>query len=796
MISIAAFTLAWTCAANSATDVPPAGQLDYRNLPKAVRILDDRSDPDAREVRKGKFGPPPPGYHKIIGHSVPDWRPDDMHAPAPRGTNWYALGPRPITGEYWSGNANASGRVVSIAPHPTDANTVYIASASGGVWKTTNGGSTWLPITDELSCLNHGSIAIDPASPQTVYVGTGEYTTGSAGDGLFRSTDGGATWTRIATVADVGVNCSRVLVDPTNSQNIHVAGSFGYIRSTNAGATWTRIRTTNTSDLAIHPTNGQILYLGAHGTGIFRSTNGGATWTQLTTGLPTDNVRRILIAISRSSPTTLYAAIVNSSSGLRGMYKSTNGGDSWTQLTATPNFPSPQGWYDCFVGVDPTNPNIVYAGGVFPDYAVAGVIKSTNGGTSWTDITRGPSGGQLHPDQHCIAFGPTGTIWIGNDGGVWSSTNGGNSWTNRNATLTVTQNYNIALHPTDPNKLLGGTQDNGTVGRETSALAWPQVVAGDGGFAAYDFASPTRMYTTYVYLQVFRITPTSFTDITGPWGSDPADFIAPLVMDPANPQTLLGGTNRIWRTTNAAGAATWTAISTNTVAGGGTIRAIAVAPTASNTIYSGSSTGRVYVTTNASTWNNRSAGLPSGSISDIVISPTDPGTAYVSIENDSGPRIMRTTNFGVTWANATGNLPAGVRAQALACDWRFNPPDLFIGCGAGVYESRDGGATWVKDGVDLPNVNIGDLAIDTLNNAITAGTYGRGAWRKDLRSDTPCPGDLDGNGAVDLDDLSTLLANFGTPGGADPADGDFDADGDVDLDDLTQLLSVFGTICP
>jgi photosystem II stability/assembly factor-like uncharacterized protein len=778
----------FVCLLSSATLAADPPRLTYDNLPPAVREA-------PRPLRKAKFGPPPPGYHKIVGGAVPGWQPSDMHRPGPRGASWFSLGPRPITSEYWSGNANASGRIVSIAAHPTLSGTAYAASASGGVWKTTNGGTNWTPMTDELSCLNHGCVAVDPSNPETVYAGTGEYTTGSLGDGLFRSLDGGVNWSRIATVAEVGTDCSRVLVDPTNSQIVHVTGSFGYMRSTDGGANWTRIRVTDTSDLAIHPTDGQTLYLGSYGDGIYRSTNGGTSWTQLTSGLPTTNVRRILLSISRSTPTTLYAAIINGSSGLRGMYKTTNGGNTWTQLTATPNFPSPQGWYDCFVGVDPANANIVYGGGVFPDYAVAGVIKTTNGGTSWTDITRGPTGGQLHPDQHCIAFGPTGTIWVGNDGGVWTSTNGGSSWTNRNAALAVTQNYNIALHPTDANQLLGGTQDNGTVGRETNVLSWPQVIAGDGGFAAFDFANPSRMYTTYVYLTVYRITSTSTDEISGPWDSDPADFIAPLVIDPNNARALLGGTNRIWRTTNADTSATWTAISTSSVSGGGTIRAIAVAPGASNTIYSGSSTGRVYVTTNASTWNDRSPG-GSASISDIVIDPTDPGTAYISIETSGGSRVLRTANFGMAWTNVTGELPSGVAAQALACDWRFDPPDLYVGTGVGVYESHDGGLTWVKDGTDLPNVNIGDLAIDPLHQTVTAGTYGRGAWRKDLRSDTPCPGDLDGNRIVELNDLSVLLAHYGTLSGATPGDGDMDGDGDVDLDDLSALLSVFGTVCP
>ena len=162
------------------------------------------------------MGPPPPGYWKIIGGSVPGWRPEHMHRlrPGPRSPlAWELLGPRPITNEYWSGYDDASGRVVGLAPHPTDHDTCYITAASGGVWKTIDGGENWVPLTDELSNLNHGAIAIDPNNPDTIYVGTGEYTTNSMGDGLFRSTDGGVNWERIATTDEVGLRCSGIAVD-------------------------------------------------------------------------------------------------------------------------------------------------------------------------------------------------------------------------------------------------------------------------------------------------------------------------------------------------------------------------------------------------------------------------------------------------------------------------------------------------------------------------------------------------------------------------------------------------------
>lgn len=780
---------AFLAASRDSSTIPAtsSGWTDKRRAALNMPVVVRESRPSGVSRTKG-FGPPPPGYIRILGDAVPGWSPQDMHRPAPRGSTWQPLGPRPITNEFWSGNDNASGRVVSVAPHPSDPNTIYIGSASGGVWKTTDGGTSWSPLTDELSILNHGAVAIDPSNPNTIYAGTGEYQTGSGGDGLFRSTDAGATWSRIATAAQVGPNCSEVAVDPSNSSRIFVSGDLGVVRSTNGGSSWTTVLAGACSDIVIHPTIPATMYAGKHGDGIFRSIDGGTSWTELAGGLPTTDVARIILAISRSSPSTLYAAIVNGGGGLRGLYKTTDGGNTWTRLAATPNFPASQGWYDCFVGVDPTNPNIVYGGGVW-------LYKTANGGTNWSDISSPPGGGDVHPDQHAIAFGADNTMWIGNDGGVWKSTNSGNSWINCNATLTVTQNYNIALHPTDPNRVIGGTQDNGTAEKQTSGVPWPQILSGDGGFAAYDFTTPTRRYTTYVYLNVYRVI-SSATDITGPWGSDPANFIAPLAMDPNNSRTLLGGTNRIWRTTNADSTATWTAISTSTVGGGGTINAIAVAIGASNTIYAGNSAGDVHVTTNASTWNNRSTGLPTGDISDIVLDPADPAVAYVSYYNSTGGRVFRTENFGVSWTNRTGALPAGVSAKALAVDWRFDPPDLHVGTGSGVYESNDGGATWTKDGTDLPNVNIGDLLIDTPRNTITAGTYGRGAWRKELRSATPCPADLNGDGVVELADLATLLTHFGTTSGASPEEGDLDGDGDVELDDLTSFLAAFGLICP
>ncbi len=742
-----------------------------------------------RDEDEFEAGPPPYGYIKIIGEPVPNWTPpqkefETRYAPMA----WTSIGPRPMSSEYWSGEGNAGGHINAIAPHPTDPNTCYIAADSGGIWRTTNGGTNWTPLTDQLSILNHGAVALDPQVPTTVYAGTGAYQSGSSGDGIFRSMDAGATWERIATVTQVGDQVTAIVVNPTNSSIIHATSAGGYYRSTDDGATWSaRLTGAACTALVVHPTTPTTVYFGRVGQGVYRSTDGGTTNTKLAGGLPASGFSTVLVDISRSNPQVLYAAFINGGS-LLGLYRTADGGTTWTKKTATPDFPSPQGSWNAYVGVDPTNENTVYCGGVDSRYAVAGIIKTTDGGDTW--VEKAATAPTVHPDHHCIAFGPTGVVWEGNDGGIYKSTNGGTSWTNLNATLGAAQIYNIVVHPTSLNRALGGTQDNGTPEKTSASSTWPQLQVGDGGFSVIDPSVTTRRYTTYVYLDVTRWNNSSGTGITGPWGSDPANFIAPLVGDPNSATTLLGGTNRIWRTTNAStGTPTWTAISTSTVGGGGTINAIAVAKGAPNTIYSGSTTGKVYVTTDGATWNLRSTGLPGAQISDIVISPYDPGTAYVSYYKTLNLRVFKTTNYGVSWADATGTLPSGVRANALAVDFDAVPPALYVGAGAGLYMTLDSGATWIRNDASLPNVNVADLWLDPVNRVLTAGTYGRGAWKATLPP--KCRADFDGNGFVNGDDFDGFVNAFYFG----DVSADFNLDTFVNGDDFDAFVVSFEAGC-
>jgi hypothetical protein len=268
-------------------------------------------------------------------------------------------------------------------------------------------------------------------------------------------------------------------------------------------------------------------------------------------------------------------------------------------------------------------------------------------------------------------------------------------------------------------------------------------------------------------------------------------------MDPVDSGWLYGGTNRVWRTVRADEDATWTVISNTDVAGGGTLNAIAIAPSRRQTIYTGSSTGRVFVATHVPNWSDRSAGLPEGEISDICIDTHDDARAYVAFYNTTGPRVLHTDNHGVAWTDVSGALPDGVAARALEVDWRFNPPRLYVGSGAGVYESVDAGATWSKDGTDLPNVNIGDLKIDRTRWTLTAGTYGRGAWRKQLPFP---PGDLNCDDAVDFGDINPFVLALSNPAAYDVAfpgcaywNADINNDGAVNIYDINPFIALLNS---
>lgn len=682
-------------------------------------------------------------------------------------TSWTPLGPQPVSTPFTYGNV--SGRIAAIAVDPGNPSVVYIGAAQGGVWKSTNGGTSWSALTDTQPSLAVGSIAIDPNNTNIIYVGTGEQNFAQDsyyGAGILKSIDGGSTWTQL-TGTGVGfvppgsdpTFIGGVAVEPGNSDVVLAAvglagninfGQTGYVaRSTDGGSTWTKVLTATGNTAAnvvfFDPTNGSVAYAAIQNKGVYRSADGGATWTFLAgTGsnvFPTTNVGRIALAIAPSSPTTLYASVGIPFSTLLGIWKTTDSGANWTKVSGTLQYcPEGQCWYNNAIAVDPANANVVYAGGdINPSTGSTQVYRSTDGGSTWALV---PNNNQLHPDLHALTFSADGSIlYVGNDGGAWKTTTptaASFSWTNLNSTLEITQFYaNLGIHPTNAQIIFGGTQDNG-VESSTATVTWDEVDCGDGSSAAIDYNHTSTVYDNCHGINIFKSTTGggsgSFTSAqSGITAGERTAFSPPLVIDPVNPSILYFGTFRIYQTTN--GASSWTAISPDLTGGDGTffgnIASIAVAKSNNNVVYVGMNDGKAQVSTNAlsgasSTWTNISAGLPGRAVTAIAIDPTNAANVFVTTSGFGTGHVFQSTNSGTTWTNISGNLP-NIPVNAIVFD-----PDiantLYIGTDVGVMKTSDGGTTWSTLVTGLPNVAVLALGLQESNRLLFAGTHGRGVW--------------------------------------------------------------------
>ncbi|TRZ52428.1 hypothetical protein D4R99_02760, partial [bacterium] len=394
--------------------------------------------------------------------------------------SWLALGPTP---GYYFAYGNISSRIVTVAYDPSNPNIIYLGAAFGGVWKSTNGGLNWTPKTDNEVSLSSGALAIDPTNTSIIYYGTGEATYSGAsyyGRGLLKSTNGGDSWTNYTNGLPASTYFSRVAIKPGNpSYILATLGTSGLYKSTNAGLNWTLAISGRCDDVIFSP-DGTIAYAIGSGTGYKISTDGGVTFIAGT--FPVAMGTRNHIAICRTAPLILY---VSKYSGTTiEIYKSNDGGLNFSQVSTGFDFNGGQAWYDFYMHVNPFDPNYAYVGAV-------DVFRTTNGGTTFANITNGYAGGNVHVDQHNVTFHPTdpNTMISVNDGGIWISTDRGTTWVNRNAGLTLTQFYRIASDPSNASHIAGGTQDNGTQ-RTTGAANWTAAFGGDGGEVCFQPQNP------------------------------------------------------------------------------------------------------------------------------------------------------------------------------------------------------------------------------------------------------------------------------------------------------------------
>ena len=653
------------------------------------------------------------------------------------------IGPSPMYGEPWS-DGTVSGRITYILPHPTDPNTIYIAAAGGGVWKTTDGGNTWVPLTDGLPVLTSGALAFDPTDPNVIYYGTGEqnYCGWSClpGDGLYRSTDGGATWVKIGTRDEVGDYIDQIYVRPDNPDVIFVASNDGLARSTDGGSTWSWVFTTNdVNSIVARSDDPDHMFIGVYGSGVYESTDGGSTWTAVS-ALPTSGIGRVELAISPSNPDILYASFTDTYGGLEGLYKTTDGGATWTQLTSTPDYLRSQGDYDHTIIVHPTNPDTVFAGGVFPyDSTRHGIVRTFDGGSTWEDVTDRGTSGKVHPDIHHFAWGADGALYVASDGGLWRSYDYGNSWENLNDGLGITQFYTLDVHPNDSSLAAGGTQDNGTAGWYYSwGDDWWNFKGGDGGPVLWLPFSPDSLIGTYINMRSLALYEWDGTDyqyrsyIGTPWSGDRACWACgPLKGDPTGlSQTLFAGTYRIWISYD--GGANWSPLTGSLVSSSsGYLVSMAVSPSL-DTLYVGSSSADFKVSFDGgATWTARS--LPDVStwedIFAIVVNPNNAAEVYAIIKQSYGAKVVRSDDAGATWTDISGDLP-NIAPLSLAVDFRTSPPTVYVGNYRGLYYSTDQSTYTRITGV--PATAIYALDLDPSGRYLFAATHGRGTWKVEL----------------------------------------------------------------
>lgn len=672
----------------------------------------------------------------------------------------------------WVGPGNIGGRIRAIVIDKNSPNTIYIGGVAGGIWKSTDGGTTWRILDDFMANMAVTTLVMDPNNSNVLYAGTGEgffNADGIRGAGIWKTTNAGTTWTQIPSTATSDFYLVNRLAISPDGTTLLAATSTSVQRSTNGGTSWTNVLPALNltrfifADVDFNPSDSSKAVLGGNNGRAWYSTDGGLNWTAATSTWETTDTlyNRIEVAYAPSSPNIVYASAGSSTAANNGVWKSTDGGANYTRVSPnTVNALGSQAWYDNIIAVSPTDPNLVFWAGL-------DIYRSTNGGTTFTKVsnwTLGPPNGNqsAHADHHNIVFPPNydGTTvkraYFTNDGGIFKTEDvttvaQSSGWVNLNNNLGITQFYGGAGNA-QSGVIVAGAQDNGTLRYGGNPQGWTPMFGGDGGFAAADQTDPNYFYGEYVYLTIHRSsnggTSSSYiyTGISDASTTSPnANFIAPFILDPNDQKKLIGGGNSLWRTLDAkAASVSWSQITVPTVGANclGTsprscISAIAVAKGNSDIMWFGRSNGYIYYTgngtSNAPTWTQVDANLPGGTpgraVNSITIDPQNPSTVYVALGGFGTNNLYKTTNNGTTWTavSGTGNtaLPQvpiyTVEVHPNVSNW------IYVGTTIGLFASEDGGTNWQVAPSDGPsNAPVNQLS--WMGNTLLSITHGRGVF--------------------------------------------------------------------
>ena len=688
------------------------------------------------------------------------------------------------------GPSVTSGRVVGIAVHPQNTSTYYIAAASGGVWKTTNAGTTFTPVFESQASYSIGCVIIDPKNPETVWVGSGENNSQRSvgyGDGVYKSIDGGKSWNNVG--LKTSEHIGRIAIDPRDSDAVYVAaqgplwapgGERGLYKTTDGGKTWNRIlnidENTGVTDIVIDPTNPDTLLAasyqrrrhvytlinGGPGSAMHRSTDGGKTWAKITSGLPGAELGRIGLAASSQSPKVVYA-VVEAADAQGGIHRSSDFGLTWQKRNSFDE----QGQYYAHAVVDPHDSNRLFIMSVR-------IQVSDDGGTTLTQLGERDK----HVDNHEIWVNPSDQnhIIVGCDGGLYTSYDRGKTW-RFHENLPLTQFYDCGVDQNASSgpyyHVYGGTQDNFTLGgpvRSRSANGvpnsdWYVVQGGDGFHCAVD---PSDANTVYAEAQYGVLT--RYDRKTGinvgiqpiPAPGEPAlrwNWDSPLLISPHNPKRLYFGANRLFKSDDRGDS--WTPVSPDlsrqldrdalpvfgVVAGPeavakhvstsfyGNLTALAESIQDVGHLYAGTDDGLIQVSKDGGkTWTkmDKFPDVPEKTyVQKLVAGQHAAGVIYAAFDNhkngDFKPYLLRSDDAGTTWKSISATLPERGTVYSFAED-TVTPELLFCGTEFGLYVSRDAGKNWQKMKAGMPTIAVRDLRVQKANNDLVVATFGRGFY--------------------------------------------------------------------
>lgn len=648
-------------------------------------------------------------------------------------TTWTAIGPMgPISGSA-GGQFLKSGRINFVSVSPTNSNVLFIGAPCGGLWKSTNGGTSWTTNTDNFPVTGFSDLAFDPTNTNIMYAATGD---GDAGDsysnGVYKSTDGGTTWaiTGLTFPISSGVLIRRLIVNPTNPQIVMAVGSMGIRRSTNGGTTWTSVSTTNTHDIEFKPGDPNTVYAG--GTTFRKSTDGGVTWATIA-GVPASGTsNRLAIAVTPANPNFVYVlASNNSGSGFLGFLHSNNSGTTFTNMPTSLNLlgwatagndTGGQGWYDLCIAASPTNAAEVVVGGV-------NVWRTTNSGGAWTIYGHWTGSGApfTHADHHDLEYASNGTLFNSNDGTVYRRT--ATAWQEISGTINVSQIYKLGLSSLTANLWITGHQDNGT--STWNGTTYTARLGGDGMDCFIDRTNNNNMFGEY-YNGAFRKSTNGGlswnTCTTGMTGTAP--WVTIWKQDPVTATRLYAGRQNMFVSNDQAG--TWTQLTALPAAGG--VVEFAIAPSNNQVLYVIKSNNIFKSTNGGTSWSTITGTIPvaSAGLQNVCVSPTDANKVWVVSGNYSnGNKVWYSSNGGTTWTNWSSNLP-NIPANCIV----YEPGSgdrVYVGMDVGVYYRDPSTPNWTLYNIGLANTPLSDMETSpAMPGKIVAATYGRGTWMVDF----------------------------------------------------------------